>query len=282
MSVLAEAPRRTGGRSPARSSRPRGDVLVVASGRGGVGASTVAALLSVMAAVEGLDVLLVDADGSRASLPAMLGVAAALPPSSSTGETARPEDLLVPLGEGLTLLPVGETADAGERDTSARRTSLFRGIGGLYAAFDLVVVDSGSRLEQVVHAAAGGVTRLLAVTEPHRAAMSATYALVRTVDCHLGPVPIDLLVNRCRLSSARAAFEDLDSATRHFLQRSLCFAGSVPDDALLTELSAVGGGLHQTDVRGSSAARACQELAGGVMCRLRESPVLAPVQRAAG
>jgi flagellar biosynthesis protein FlhG len=282
MSVLSEAPRRVGQRGLPRTARPRGDVLVVASGRSGVGASTVAALLSVMAAVEGLDVLLVDADGSRASLPPMLGVTAGPPSRASMGEDARPEDLLVPLGEGLTLLPVGGAAGAGEGVTADPRTSLIRAIGGLYARFDLVIIDSGSRLDQVVHAAAGGVTRLLAVTEPHRTAISATYALVRTVDHHLGAVPIDVLVNRCRLSSARAAFEDLDSATRHFLQRSLCFAGSVPDDGRLTELSAVGGGLHQTDVRESRAAQACQELAGGVMSRLRESAVLAPVQRVAG
>src|SRR5690606_30668094 len=175
-------------------------VLLVGSGKGGVGTSTVASLLAVMAASDGRDVLLVDADTSHGSLPLLFGVEpGATLAHLRSGEVA-PAELLLTLGHGLTLLPLGGTSEPMNRIGGAERRALLRRVGSLYDAFDLVVVDAGSRLEQVLDAAADGAARLVAVTAAERVAAAATYALAKVMDDRFPGMPIDLLLNRCRLS----------------------------------------------------------------------------------
>jgi hypothetical protein len=83
------------------------------------------------------------------------------------------------------------------------------------------------------------------------------------------------------LSSATAAFEDIDAATRHFLHRTLNFAGALPEDARLRELIASGKSLQQAAALGSPAVSASHELVGRLVRQLAGlAPV--PLARSAG
>jgi flagellar biosynthesis protein FlhG len=253
-------------------------VVLVGSGKGGVGASSIAGLIAVMAAADGKEVLLMDADESHGALPLMLGVEPRQPFARLRGGELTPEDLLVPLGHGLDLLPAGGPAEPEERLSGPDRRALLRRAAALFGRFDLVVIDAGSRLESVLAAAALGVARLLAVTAPDRIAAAATYALVKTIDSRTGPLPVDLLFNRCRLAAATEAFHDLDGATRHFLRRSLDFAGAVPDDDRLRARMNAGTPLQDVAGLATPAAAACHELAVRLARQLHARPpaVVAP------
>jgi flagellar biosynthesis protein FlhG len=245
-------------------------VLLVGSGKGGVGTSTVAALLAVMAASDGQEVLLVDADEGHGSLPLLFGAEPRRTLSSLLGGEAAPADLLVSLGHGLSLLPLGGTAEPEDRLPATERRALLRRVSTLYARFDLVIIDAGSRLEQVHNAAASGATRLLAVTAAERVSAAATYALAKTFDARFPGLPVDLLFNRCRMATATNAFEEIDAATRHFLRRGLDFAGAVPDDDRLKEALHEGTPIQHAAALGTPATTACHELAATLVRQLEE------------
>ena len=235
-------------------------VLLVGSGKGGIGTSTVAALLAVMAASDGQDVLLVDADESHGALPMLMGVEPRHPLSRLRGGEVTPNDLLIELGTGLSLLPLGGTGDPGEHLPAAERRALLRRAASTYGQFDLVIVDAGSKLEQVLAAAASGAARLLAVTAAERISAAATYALIKMVDDRCAGLPIDLLFNRSNLSVATGGFDEIDAATRHFLRRGIDFAGAVPDDDRLRTTMADGVPLQDAAALGTPATTACHEL----------------------
>jgi len=258
-------------RPEANPSPALGRVLLVGSGKGGVGTSTVAALVAVMAAADGQEVLLVDADESHGALPLMLGVQPERGIAGLRAGTLAPADLLVTLGHGLALLPLGGTADVGDRTSPADRRALLRRVSVLYERFDLVVVDAGSRLEQVRGAAAAGASRLLAVTAAERIAAAATYALIKTMDARFPGLPVDLLLNRCRMSVASNGFDEMVAATRHFLGRGIDFAGAVPDDDRLRTVLAEGTPLQDAAALGTPATTACHELAVTLARRIDDS-----------
>lgn len=229
MSAQLEPLRRQLAPRPYPSRRPEASgPLVFASGKGGTGTSTLAALLAVRVAANGLRVLLVDGNVELGSLQLYLGVESA----KGWGALkigATPEDLLVEVTDTLTLLPGGTGAEGVGGVSAAERQVLFRKVSSLYPAYDLVVVDAGSRLDSVLAACAPGAGRLLAVTTPDRVSLAATYALVKVAGERLPELPITVLANRGDGDAA----ESLRGAARRFLARSLDGMGVIPDDECL-------------------------------------------------
>lgn len=257
-------------RAPVLQPEAPDRVLLVGSGKGGVGTSTVAALLAVMAAADGHDVLLVDADESHGTLPLLFGIEPHHSLSELRGGDVAPSDLLLRLGPTLALVAAGGDGEASSRLEPAERRAMLRRVASLYDRFDLVIVDTGSRLEQVLAAASVGGSRLLAVTAPERVSAAATYALVKVLDSAHGDLPIDLVFNRCRLAAASSAFDEVDSATRHFLRRSIGFAGSIPEDQRLGAEIESGTPIQDAAGLGTPATAAAHDLAGKLASQITD------------
>lgn len=214
---------------------PRPGVVVVGAGKGGVGTSTVSALLALTAARRGENVLLVDADESVGSLHLMLGIDS---PGAGLGALRgghmTPQELLIVAGEGLTLLPGGGGGvDATLSSATAERRALFRRVADLYDRYDLVVVDGGSRLESVMAACRGGVERLLCVTEPGRISLAASYALFKVARTRFESLPVELVVNGAEQRQGRGLHSVVAHATQSFLGTDVSLGGVVPLDAVL-------------------------------------------------
>lgn len=242
----------------------REPVLVVGSGKGGAGTSTLASLLAVVASERGSRVLLVDGDASLGSLHLLFGVPAGPGVGSLRDGETTVADLLVGLSDRLTLLPGG--GDPGEVGT-AERQSLFRRVSSLYVDYDLVVVDGGSRLESVRSACASAAGRVIAVTTADRVSVAATYALIKALGQRFPGTPVEVLVNREDPRAAEIAAAEIREAARHFLQHSVGFAGSVPDDLCLP--AGILAGMSLPDAAaGSPAALAVQSVATHVLHQL--------------
>lgn len=226
--VAGRAPAATVGDEPGRR-------VVVGSGKGGVGTSTVATLLALLVSAAGRDVLLVDADENLGALHLLLGVEPRYTLGALRGGEVEPAELLVPLSPSLTLLPGGGTAaGAGDAPLSpAERRALFRRVASLYPGYDLVVIDGGSRLDCVLSVCGVGIDRLLAVTATDRISVAATYALIKALDGRLPGLPADVLVNRTDAQTASRTRDELRTATDHFLGRTLGFAGAIAEDPCL-------------------------------------------------
>ncbi len=212
------------GDRPAHASRRIPRVVVFAGGKGGVGTSTVSALVAAGAARAGHETLLVDASGGHPALATLLCV---------------PADGLQSAAPRLTLatLAADETASP-----SARRASLRR-LTARYAGHDLVILDAGSSADGVCAAAAAGAGRLIAVTTDDRLAITAAYALIKYTLDRYEDLPAALLVNGTTPSVASAAYGQVATAVERFLDSAIAPAGSIPFDPAIRESVAAGTSL---------------------------------------
>ena len=258
-----QQPRAPGSPSPTRAlgaggggtSGARPSVVAVGSGKGGVGTSTIAALLATTMAEQGHRVLLVDAGQRLGGLHHLLGVE----PNGSLGQLRgerEPHDLLIPVAERLSLFPA--SADESALRSTERRL-LMRRVMSLYQNFELVVVDAGSSAESLVNACTDGATRLLAVTAGDRVSLVATYALVKLLHERAASVRVDIVANRVTEESADKLHEYLNGASVRFLSRTVPFAGAVPEDLDFGSALAAGLGTDEASL-GSTAALAVRAI----------------------
>lgn len=264
--VEAYAPARHGA---APAGAPRGTAVVaVGSGKGGVGTSTIAALLAATMAERGHRVLLVDAGQRLGGLHHLLGVE----PAGSLGQLRggrEPHDLLVPVAERLALFPA--TLDEAALRPTERRL-LMRRVAALFDGFELVVIDAGSSAESLVAACADGATRLLAVTAGDRISLVATYALVKLLHDRAPGVRVDVVANRVTDDGADRLHDYLNGAAVRFLSRTVPFAGAIPEDPDFGSALAAGLGTDEASL-GSTAAVAVRAIGERLLAEVAAPPV---------
>jgi MinD-like ATPase involved in chromosome partitioning or flagellar assembly len=226
--------------------------LLVASGKGGVGTSTLAAMMATAAAERGERVLLVDATESGGTLHHLFGVRPASSLWMLTEHDVRATDVLNPMEERLTFVAGGTSAGAVAPTSQVdRRTALTR-LSTLYSHFDLVVFDGGSRLDTISAINELADPRLLLVTSADRLALAANYALVKSVSANRSVESMAVVANRQTDSLGATACEYLVGACSHFLHRAIDVVGTVPNDPSLH--SAIDAGMTLRDVLDESTA----------------------------
>jgi len=254
-------------------------VLVVASGKGGVGTSTVAALAALGLAADGRETLLVDGGEHVAALHHLLGAGPARPLGALAGGAAEAAELVTPLIPGLSLVSGAVRAGEGPAPVgAAERQLLERRVAELYPRYDAVVVDAGARLEAVLAACAPADAlpdalppAVLLVTTADPLSVAAAYALTKVLAQRAPLVRPALLVTRADDVAAGAAHHTVSAAAEHFLGRPVPAAGLVPEDATLRRAVLGGMPLHDA-VDGSLAADAVALAALALLPRPTAAP----------
>jgi flagellar biosynthesis protein FlhG len=205
--------------------------IVVGSGKGGVGKSVVSVLIATAVAAQGRRVLLLDGDQNLANLHVLLGVRPMARMESVLSGKADAPELVQWVWPNLWLLPGESGAESLYALESVNRARLQHRLSEVYRRFDVVVVDAGTGLENVVRAATMRATSLLLVTAPEPTALTDAYALIKILHLQLPDFPIDILVNRClSATEGRDAFVKLATACERFLRRAVDYAGALPED----------------------------------------------------
>jgi flagellar biosynthesis protein FlhG len=186
--------------------------VLVASGKGGVGTSILATLMALGAAQGDQRVLLIDATESGGTLHHLFGAR----PTRSLWMLSRPNaelrDTLVAIDETLTLVAGGTSAGAiVPRTDDERRMALSR-VSQVFGAFDLIVIDGGSRLDTVSAIVDTLDPRVALVTSADRLSLAANYALVKSLWGRRDDLEISLVTNRNGEAVAEEACEFLTSA----------------------------------------------------------------------
>jgi MinD-like ATPase involved in chromosome partitioning or flagellar assembly len=239
---------------------PRGhETLLVASGKGGVGTSILATLVALNAAHGEQRVLLVDATESGGTLHHLFGAR----PVRSLWMLSRPNaelrDTLIAIDETLNLIAGGTAAGAMTPRSDDERRAALATVSQVFGAFDLVVIDGGSRLDTVSAIVETVNPRVLLATSADRLSLAANYALVKSLRSRRADLEISIVANRNGVSVAEEACEFLIGACSHFLGRSIEIAGVIPDDPCLQ--AAIGAGMSVRDaLEGSPAADAAREV----------------------
>lgn len=261
-------------------ARPTVRTIAVASGKGGVGKSTVVVNLAVALGELGARVVLFDGDLAQANLDLLLG----LSPRWDLGHVLRGEktldQIVVEAPHGVRLVP----AASGDRDLADlddfRREGLYRELSRLSADADLVLVDTASGASALTSSFARAASELVVVTTSEPTSYSDAYGLLKVLVAQGLTGTPGVLVNRApSIEEAEEVAHDLASLTRRFLDRNVNSLGAVPDDP------AVGQAVRRRrpvvdSAPGSPAAIAFRTLARRLWaCPVDPSPQALPTDR---
>ncbi len=232
---------------PCRGAEPAVDgppAIVIASGKGGVGKSVVAALLAHALSRQERHVLLLEGAQNLGNLHVMLGVRPKERLEALFCGDASPSDLLTHVADGLWLLPGDSGTESLYALGAVDRARLHHRLNSLYDRFDAVVIDAGSGLDSVVRVASMRATQLVLVTVQEPAALIDAYAVMKIVHLQVPTLGMSVLVN-CVADgeSGRGGFTKLSTACSRFLNFEPGFLGELPLDEGVRDAVRTPGGL---------------------------------------
>jgi flagellar biosynthesis protein FlhG len=172
-------------------------VISVASGKGGVGKSSIAVNLAIAMSRIGVRVLVVDADFGLANVDVILGVTSRYDVSSVLrGEKELHE--VIQLGhEGVRFISGGSGVSDLLNMGESQLTEVLAGIIKLDAQIDLIILDTGAGISDKILQLVLASTETIVVTTPEPTAILDAYALVKTVVKRSSTHPIHVLINKC-------------------------------------------------------------------------------------
>ncbi len=201
-----------------RSDAPRARVTAVASGKGGVGKSFIAANLGAALARQGRRVLVLDADLGLANLDVILNLAAKVTLHEVFTAGAALEDAIWPAPGGFSVLLAGSGLIEYSRMTPELRDKLLAVIDQVRRGYDEVILDTGAGISDVVLFTLSLADEVLLVTTPEPTSLADAYAVVKLLATTQAPRPLRLLVNQAAgTAQARALREQLQRVVDRFI-----------------------------------------------------------------
>jgi flagellar biosynthesis protein FlhG len=221
-----------GGAAGGRDRAVTGQVIAVASGKGGVGKTWFAITLAHALSREGRRVLLLDADLGLANADVQLGLAPRLDLGAVLAGRAAAEAAVAAYPAGFELLPGRSGSGSLAGLEGAALEALLALPRALAAGRDAVVVDLGAGLgaAQRRMLAAADLPLVIATEEP--TSLTDAYAVLKMLRQDAPQAEPRLVVNMAAgAAAARRTHATLEAATRRFLGCGLTLAGAVRRDS---------------------------------------------------
>jgi flagellar biosynthesis protein FlhG len=208
-------------------------IVAITSGKGGVGKSNLAANFAVLAAGQGLSVLLIDAALGLSNADVLLG----LQPPHHIGHlldgSRTLSEVLTEGPCGVQLLSAGCGVEPLLDFDAPQRRRLLDELSVLEGRFDLVLIDSGAGLSGDVRFFVGAAQETMLVVSPEPTSLVNAYAALKILSAK-ATSRFHLVVNRAPDErAARTVFDALSKVSDRFLNAELRYLGSVPHDACL-------------------------------------------------
>ncbi|WP_027717007.1 septum site-determining protein MinD [Desulfovirgula thermocuniculi] len=207
-----------------------GEVIVVTSGKGGVGKTTTTANLGAGLALMGRRVALVDADIGLRNLDVVLGLENRIvyDITDVTGGHCRLRQALIKdkRFEGLFLLPAAQTKDK----TAVSPEQMKALCAELKEEFDFVIIDCPAGIEQGFKNAIAGAEKAIVVTTPEVAAVRDADRVIGLLEAAELRDP-KLIINRIRPRMVRAG--DMMSIEDIVDILAVDLLGVIPEDEMV-------------------------------------------------
>lgn len=221
-----------------------GEVIVVTSGKGGVGKTTTTANLGTGLAQLGYKVVLVDADIGLRNLDVVLGLENRIvyDITDVTGGHCRMRQALIKdkRYEGLFLLPAAQTKDK----TSVTPDQMKTLCEDLSQEFDYVIIDCPAGIEQGFKNAIAGAQRAVVVTTPEVSAVRDADRIIGLLEANELRDP-RLIINRVRYKMVAAG--DMMSIDDILDILAIDLLGVVPEDEMVIITTNRGEAVVQDD-----------------------------------
>lgn len=172
-------------------------VISIASGKGGVGKSSIAVNLAITMSRLGVRVLILDADFGLANVDVMLGITTRLDLSYFLrGEKALHE--IIQLGhEGVHFISGGSGVNELINMQEDQLSELLAKIVHINAPVDLIIMDAGAGVSNTIMKVLLASSETIVVTTSEPTSVLDAYALVKTVVKRDASHPLHVLANKC-------------------------------------------------------------------------------------
>ena len=217
--------------------KPLGKVMAVTSGKGGVGKTFVSANLAAALAKRGLKVLVLDADLGLANLDVVLNLYPKITLHDVFTGKAKLEEAIVRAPGGFSVLLAGSGMVEYSRLTPNVREDFLRIISGLLPNYDLVLLDTGAGISDVVLFAVSLASEVLVVATPEPTSLTDAYATIKVLVGEQSRKTIRLVVNQtARMGDGRAITSQLQQVLDRFVVAKpgekvrLIHMGDIPAD----------------------------------------------------
>lgn len=211
-------------------------VIVISSGKGGTGKSTLAVNLSIDLCQKGQRVLLFDADLGLANIDIMLGL---MPKYNLyhvvTGKKTI-QDITISTDSGLDIIPGGSGVyELANLSQDRLRNILFQ-LGKLDGIYDYMIIDTGAGLSESVITFLLAADDVIIVTTPEPTSITDAYGIVKHLSKNKFAGTIYLVVNRVSDSSEGIMIgEKFKLVCKKFLEVDLILLGYIVNEPLISE-----------------------------------------------
>jgi len=221
---------------------PFGKVLAVTSGKGGVGKTFVSANLAAALAKRGQRVLVLDADLGLANLDVVLNLYPKITLHDVFTGKAQLEQAIIKAPGGFSVLLAGSGMVEYSRLTPEVRDDFLRIMTGLVPHYDIVLLDTGAGISDVVLFAVSLASEVLVVATPEPTSLTDAYATIKVLVGQQARKTVRLIVNQtARLGDGRAITAQLQQVVDRFVATEpgqgvrLLHLGDIPADPMVRQ-----------------------------------------------
>lgn len=247
--------------------KPLGKVVAVTSGKGGVGKTFVSANLAAALAKLGHRVLVLDADLGLANLDVVLNLYPKITLHDVFTGKAKLEEAIIRAPGGFSVLLAGSGMVEYSRLTPEVRGDFLRIMNGLVPHYDIVLLDTGAGISDVVLFAVSLASEVLVVATPEPTSLTDAYATIKVLVGQQKRQSVRMVINQtARLGDGRAITVQLQQVLDRFVVSEpgrpikLIHMGDIPADPSVRQ-AIMRRQLLMQSTPGSPAAMAISQLA---------------------
>ena len=209
-------------------------VIAVASGKGGVGKTSISVNLALALQMGGSRTMLLDADLGLANVDVLLGLTPKFNLSHVLDGRCTLSEALIEGPQGLQIVPASSGISRMSQLSPAEHAGLIRAFSELDTPLDTLIIDTAAGIAGDVLSFTQAAQEVIVVVCNEPTSITDAYALIKVLSRDHGVERVHVLANQARSAlEGREVFEKLSRVAERFLTVNLNYAGTIPYDDMM-------------------------------------------------